>query len=204
MHVPKDTLISKDFQRSRRTLDSMWHAIFGMGVGLGEKVIRSVLIYAFLVVAFRFAGKRELGQANTLDLVVLLLVGNAVQNGLLGNDLSVTGACIGAASLLAINALFNRALYEWPRFSELLEGEPTPLIRDGELEPDALRRQGISLSELRAIARRQGFPNLGAVDSATLETNGVVTMFAPGEANRYHPHEPRKARPRKRRRGPQS
>jgi uncharacterized membrane protein YcaP (DUF421 family) len=179
----------------------MWHAIFSMGIGLGEKVIRSVLIYAFLVVAFRFAGKRELGQANTLDLVVLLLVGNAVQNGLLGNDLSVTGACIGAGTLLAVNALFNRALYTWPRFAGLLEGEPTELIQDGELEPRALRSQGISLPELRAIARRQGFPNLDAVGSATLETNGVVTMFAKGEPDRYHSHQPRSRARAKRRRG---
>ena len=179
----------------------MWHAIFSMGVGLGEKVARSVLIYGFLVVAFRFAGKRELAQANTLDLVVLLLVGNAVQNGLLGNDLSVTGAWIGAATLLGVNALFNRALYVWPRFAALLEGEPTELIHDGELELGALRRQGISLPELRAIARRQGFPDLGSVSEATLETNGVVTMFAQGEPIRFHPHQPRGSRVGKPRRG---
>lgn len=181
----------------------MWHAIFSMGIGVGEKVARSVLIYGFLVVAFRFAGKRELAQANTLDLVVLLLVGNAVQNGLLGNDISVTGAWIGAATLLAVNALFNRALYRWPRFAALLEGEPTDLIRGGDLQVGALRREGISLPELRAIARRQGFPDLGTVRSATLETNGVVTMFGPGEPVRYHPQQPGGTRMGKRRRGPE-
>ena len=70
----------------------MWHSIFHLDVSVGEKIVRSILIYVFLVVALRVVGKRELGQANTLDLVVLLLVANAVQNGIIGNDVSVTSA----------------------------------------------------------------------------------------------------------------
>lgn len=182
----------------------MWHDIFRLQIGLGEKVLRSALIYLFLLIAFRFAGKRQLGQANTLDLAVLLLVGNAVQNGILGNDLSVTGAVVGASTLFVLNALVARALSRSPRLTALLEGEPSELICDSKLDLKALRREQISLSELRAIARRQGFRDLGTVHSAILETNGVVTMFGEGEPVHYHPQFPLGLRIGEHRRAPQS
>lgn len=89
----------------------MWHNMFALGVNVGEKVVRSALIYLFLLIAFRVFGKRELGQASTLDLAVLVLVANAVQNGIIGTDVSVTGAVIGAGVLFGINSLFARAAF---------------------------------------------------------------------------------------------
>ncbi|MDE3024287.1 MAG: DUF421 domain-containing protein, partial [Acidobacteriota bacterium] len=109
----------------------MWHAVFHLQVSVAEKVVRTVLIYLFLLVALRFFGKRELGQANTLDLVVLLLVANAVQNGIIGNDVSVTGAIVGAVVLFGLNSLFARGVFRFPWLSALLEGEPSLLIEDG-------------------------------------------------------------------------
>lgn len=168
----------------------MWNAIFDLQVSVGEKVLRTVLIYVFLLVALRIFGKRELGQANTLDLVVLLLVANAVQNGIIGNDVSVTGAVIGASVLFTLNTLFARGVFRFPWLSSLLEGNPSLLVEDGKPNVKVLRRECISLPELRAIARRQGFPDLGAVDTAILETNGVVTMFNADEPCHYHPEHP--------------
>lgn len=168
----------------------MWHAIFHLSVSVSEKVLRSILIYAFLIAALRVVGKRELGQTNTLDLVVLLLVANAVQNGIIGNDLSVTGAAIGAATLFALNEGLNRVSYAVPWVSRVLEGDPSMLIVDGKPVKRAMRAAGISLSELRAIARRQGFEDLGEVYSAILETNGTVSMFRHGEPELYHPDVP--------------
>ncbi len=179
----------------------MWQSIFDLHVSLGEKVLRPILIYLFLVAILRLVGRRELGQANTLDLVVLLLVANAVQNGIIGNDVSVTGAIIGAVTLFAVNELLNRTAYAFPWASRVVEGDPTLLISQGQPVHKALRRSGISLSELRAIARRQGFPDLGAVHTAILETNGVVTMFRKDEPGYYHPAEPGGLRVGKRRRG---
>jgi uncharacterized membrane protein YcaP (DUF421 family) len=167
----------------------VWHDIFHLQVSATEKVVRTVLIYVFLVAALRIVGKRELGQANTLDLVVLLLVANAVQNGIIGNDVSVTGAMIGAVTLFAINELFARTAFASPLVSRILEGDPTILIRKGKPVAKALLRAGISLPELRAIARRQGFGDLGDVHTAILETNGVVTMFRQDEPGLYHPAE---------------
>lgn len=179
----------------------MWQAIFDLQLSVGEKILRALLIYLFLVVALRIVGKRELGQANTLDLVVLLLVANAVQNGIIGNDITVTGAVIGAVTLFGINELFNRAAYGSSLVSRVLEGNPSVLIKKGKPLPKALRREAISLPELRAIARRQGFGDLGEVDRAILETNGVVTMFRQDEPGLYHPAEAGGLRIGKRRRG---
>ena len=179
----------------------MWEDIWHLQVSAGEKVFRAVLVYGFLVIALRVVGKRELGQTNTLDLVVLLLVANAVQNGIIGADNSVTGAFLGAAVLFAVNELVNRATYTFPWIERALEGEPTTLIQDGKPVRRALRRSGISLSELRAIARRQGFPDLAAVRTAILETNGVVSMFRAEESPaELHPAEPGGMRLGKRRR----
>ncbi|MGH2882532.1 MAG: DUF421 domain-containing protein [Solirubrobacteraceae bacterium] len=165
----------------------MWHNIFALGVGVGEKVIRSALIYLFLLVAFRIFGKRELGQASTLDLAVLVLVANAVQNGIIGNDVSVTGAVIGAVVLFGLNSLFVRGAFRFQWLSWLIEGAPSTLIPEGRIDRRALRREEISLPELRAMARRQGFADLGEVYTAILETNGVVSMFREDEGCRYHP-----------------
>ena len=156
----------------------MWRDIWHLQVSVGEKVLRSILIYVFLVVALRIFGKRELGQTNTLDLVVLLLVANAVQNGIIGNDVSVSGALIGAGTLFALNNFLARAQYRFPILSVVFEGHPSELISDGKPNMGALRHEQISLPELRAIARRQGFLDLGKVETAILETNGVVTMWA--------------------------
>jgi uncharacterized membrane protein YcaP (DUF421 family) len=179
---------------------NVWHALFDLQVSVGDKILRAVLIYLFLVIALRLVGKRELGQTNTLDLVVLLLVANAVQNGIIGNDLTVTGAVIGAAALFVINEVFTRAAYQFSFVSRLLEGSPTTLIQNGKPMAKALRREGISLPELRSIARRQGFDNLGEIHTAILETNGVVTMFRKDEPKLYHPAEAGGLRIGKRRR----
>jgi len=155
---------------------SMWHAIWHLDLSVAEKVVRTILIYGFLLVVIRLVGKRELGQANTLDLIVILLVANAVQNGIIGNDISVTGAFIGAAVLFGTNELLNRASAS-PAIEQLVEGKPSYLIRNGELEPRALFAAGISRGELTAMGRRQGHKSLSDVKTAILETNGAVSMF---------------------------
>ena len=165
----------------------MWHDIFSLPLPVGEKILRALLIYLFLIVAFRFAGKRELGQSNTLDLAVLLLVANAVQNGIIGPDDSVTGAVIGAAALFTLNGLVSRSVFWLPWLQPLVEGQPTVLIEHGTVLRHALRREDVSLPELRSIARRQGYADLGEVETAILEINGTVTMFRKDEPHRYHP-----------------
>src|SRR4029079_13153817 len=116
--------------------------------------------YIFLVVVVRIVGKRELGQQNTLDLIVLLLIANAVQNAIIGNDNSYTGSVISVATLVVLNEAINRAVYFSSRLQWLVEGSEEYLIKEGKPIRGALLRSGISLPELRAIARRQGYADL--------------------------------------------
>ena len=182
----------------------MWHSMFNLDPTVVEKVLRSILIYLFLALALRFFGKRELGQSNTLDLVVLLLVANAVQNGIIGADNSVTGALIGASVLFGLNKLLAYGTFRYGWLDRFFEGTPTDLIRHGKPIPAHLHREQISLPELRAIARRQGFDDLGEVHKAILETNGVVSMFRKDEPGYYHPALPHGLRAGKRRRAPET
>jgi uncharacterized membrane protein YcaP (DUF421 family) len=172
----------------------MLHAIFDMGINVGEKLLRALLVYGFLLFALRLLGKRELGQQNTLDFLVLLLVANAVQNGIIGADNSVTGAVVGAAALFALNRLFNALAYRYAWADRLFEGSPSYLIRDGQLVTSTLKHEQISRPELRSIARRQGYESLDEIGQAILETNGSVTFVRKGD--QYDPleHPPTPAR----------
>src|SRR5437868_839696 len=106
--------------------------LFGLHVPILEKVLRAVLVYAFLVVALRLAGKREMAQLNSLDFVVLLTVANAVQNGIIGDDDTVSGAMIGASVLFIVNTAMATAIFFSHRWRKLVEGSPTVLVEDGK------------------------------------------------------------------------
>src|SRR3954452_12744173 len=99
--------------------------MFRMSVGVGEKMLRPIIVYAFLVLLLRIFGKRELAQLNPFDLVVLLSLSNTVQNAIIGNDNSVTGGMIGAFSLLLVNYIVVRFLFRHRRIDQILEGTPT-------------------------------------------------------------------------------
>lgn len=165
----------------------MAHAIFDMGISVGEKLLRALLVYAFLLFALRVLGKRELAQQDTLDLLVLLLVANAVQNGIIGNDNSVTGAVVGALALFAINWTLKALAYRFPWADRLFEGSPSYLIKDGKVVPGTMRREQISRPELRSIARRQGYDSLEEIGMAILETDGNITFARKDE--HYDPME---------------
>src|SRR3974377_1632131 len=139
----------------------MWHHMFVIGIPLLEKIIRPVLVYACLIVALRLAGKRELAQLNPFDLVVLLTLSNTVQNAIIGDDNSVTGGLIGATSLLIINYLVVRFLYSHRSLDQLIEGKADVLIEDGKVKTQHLRRELITMAQLEAAARKQGFESLG-------------------------------------------
>src|SRR3954453_9587194 len=109
--------------------------LFHMGITVGEKLLRALIVYLFLLFVLRLLGKRELAQQDTLDFLVLLLVANAVQNGIIGNDNSVTGAVVGALALFAINWSFKALAYRFPWADHLFEGSLSYLIKDGRLVP---------------------------------------------------------------------
>ena len=111
----------------------MWNAMFELHLSLGEKFIRAVVIYLFLVIALRLVGKRELSQLNTLDFVVLLAVANAVQNGLIGPDDAVTGAIVGATVLFLADGALAFIVFRNRRAQQIIEGTATLVVKDGNV-----------------------------------------------------------------------
>jgi uncharacterized membrane protein YcaP (DUF421 family) len=159
-------------------LHAILHDIIDLDVPLLEKIIRPVLVYFFLIIGLRLAGKRELAQLNTFDLIVLLTLSNTVQNAIIGNDNSLSGGIIGATALLATNALFVRFLYTHEKLDRLVEGAPDVLIENGELKMDRLKSELMTLAELEIAAHKQGFASLSDVDRAVLEPGGVISFCA--------------------------
>src|SRR5436305_4291234 len=117
----------------------VWHDLFVPDVHIVEKIIRPILVYIFLIVGLRLAGKRELAQLNPFDLIVLLTLSNTVQNAIIGNDNSVSGGIIGATALLVVNALFVRFMYSHERIERFVEGSECVLIENGEIQRPALK-----------------------------------------------------------------
>src|SRR5664280_1208618 len=166
----------------------MWGDIFVVGVPIAEKILRPALVYVFLVVALRVFGKRELAQLNPFDLVVLLSLSNTVQNAIIGNDNSLTGGLIGALTLLAINYLVVRFLFQHRRLDEIFEGKPTVLIDKGQIVEKALASELLSTSELITVLHRQSFAGLEEVDRCVLEPGGTFSIsrkIPPVEETQY-------------------
>jgi len=154
----------------------MWHSMFVPELSIAEKILRPVLVYLFLVIVVRLAGRRELAQLNSFDLIVLMMLANTVQNATIGNDNSMVGGLIGVSALLLANYLVVRFLYHHPRVDSVLEGGPTLLIQDGRVIPDNLAREAITEGELLEAVRKQGLGSVAEVQEAVLESGGVISV----------------------------
>jgi uncharacterized membrane protein YcaP (DUF421 family) len=152
----------------------MWHDMFILGVPVLEKILRPIIVYVFLIVGLRLAGKRELAQLNPFDLVVLLTLSNTVQNAIIGEDNSVAGGLIGAATLLLVNYLVIRFLFTHEHVDRIVEGDPDVLIDHGRIQEDHLKRELLTKQELEIAAHRQGFASLRDIDRAVIEPGGGI------------------------------
>ncbi|MGD9723141.1 MAG: DUF421 domain-containing protein [Pirellulales bacterium] len=141
-----------------------------------DKCARPIVVYGFLLVGLRLAGKRELAQLNAMDLIVLLMLANTVQNAIIGPDNSVIGGLIGASTLLLLNHVVVRYLFSHPKIDQLIEGRPVKLVEDGKPRRADMQRELITRHELEAAAHKQGFRSLGEVQTATLEPSGVISF----------------------------
>ena len=150
--------------------------LFTLPIPLLEKILRPILVYGFLVLLLRVFGKRELAQLNPFDLVVVISLANTVQNAIIGDDNSVAGGFIGAASLMITNYLVIRFLFKHRRLDQILEGRPTVLIRDGCVCKEQLAKEMITVHELQTVVRRQGFTGIHEVDKCVLEPGGAFVM----------------------------
>ena len=146
-------------------------------IAVAEKVLRSVIVYLFLLAAFRLAGKRQLGQMTAFDLVVLLIISNVVQNALIGNDNSLGGGLIGATVILILNGIVAWLTARYKQVERVIEFSPTILVKHGRVLRANLRREQLSMAELRADLRQQGVSSLNDVRYAILEENGRLSVI---------------------------
>ena len=155
----------------------LWSDMFVLGVPLLEKILRPLIVYLFLIIALRLAGKRELAQLNPFDLVVLLTLSNTVQNAIIGDDNSVSGGIIGATTLLVVNYFVVRLLYGHSKLDRVIEGDEEVLVENGRVIEERLKSELITLPQLKAAAHRQGFAHLSEVKRAILEPGGTICFI---------------------------
>jgi uncharacterized membrane protein YcaP (DUF421 family) len=157
----------------------LWHDLLDLGtpstVTWLEKVLRPMIVYLVLVFALRWFGKRTLAQLNPFDFVVLLTLSNTVQNAIIGNDTSLVGGLVGAAALLAVNAVLVRIYYRGASKERIVRDDhDIHLISNGQLDEAAMRRLRINAGELTAKAHERGFDSLDEVADAVLYPNGTI------------------------------
>ena len=155
---------------------SIWQSMFGFEIPATEKILRTLGVYLGLAIIMRLAGKRQLAQLNSFDLVVMLLLSNVVQNAVIGPDNSLTGGLLGAVVLVGLNAALERIATSTPRATMIFEGTPTTLVADGRIVEKQVRRAGLRDPEVVSALRHQGANNLSEVRQATLEPGGIISV----------------------------
>jgi uncharacterized membrane protein YcaP (DUF421 family) len=162
----------------------VWHSMFADQVPILEKVLRTILVYAVILILFRLVGKRDLGTLNMFDFVVLFLLSNVVQNAVIGNDTSLTGGFIGAVTLVAVNAALNRWIAVSDRAARVLEGHATVIIEDGRFLPEAARRLSLRAGDVDQAIRVQNGDDISEIATGRIEPNGqLVLSLKPEEQN---------------------
>lgn len=152
----------------------MWN----ISVPWWELVLRSVIVYAFLLVLLRMTGKRQVGQLAPFDLVLLLVLSNAVQNSMNAGDNSLAGGLISALTLVGLNYFVGLATFSSKKVELIVEGRPEVLIHDGAIDAGVMRRAQITHHELEAALRQAGCIGQHEVKLAILENNGAISVIA--------------------------
>lgn len=142
-----------------------------------ELVLRAVAVYVFLIVVLRLAGRRETGQLSSFDLVLLLILSNAVQNSINAGDNTLVGGMISALALIVLNWIVGWAAYRFVWFERLVQGRPTRIVTDGKVHVAAMRRERITLEELHSALRKQGIFTITECRRVILEADGTLTAI---------------------------
>ncbi len=150
----------------------MWN----LAVPWWELVVRGVVVYGFLLLLLRLSGKRQVGQLAPFDLVLLLVLSNAVQNSMNAGDNSLLGGMISAVTLIALNYGIGYLTYRNKRLEAVVEGRPQLLIHDGKVFEDVMARAQLTHHELNAALRQEGCASADEVQAAVLENNGAITV----------------------------
>ncbi len=172
----------------------MFENMFEPSVHWGQLILRGVLTYVFLLIVLRITGKRQIGQLAPFDLVLLLVLSNAVQNAMNGGDNSFTAGVISALSLIATNYLVGILTARSKKLEAWIEGRPRILLRDGHIDEAVMRAEKITHHELMAALRAAGCCNIRDVHFAVLENSGQITVVerkehhTPGHADSLPAH----------------
>lgn len=153
-----------------------------------ELVLRSTAIFFFLWAVTRAMGKRELAEMSAFELVLLIVVGDMVQQGVTQEDYSVTGAMLAVATLAFWVVLFSYLSFRFPRTRPALEGEPVLVVRDGQLQEKAMHTERITVDEVLEAAREQGIRDVGEIDVAILEPGGKFAIIK-ADGSQHPPDE---------------
>jgi uncharacterized membrane protein YcaP (DUF421 family) len=140
-------------------------------------VLRGAFVFAFLYVLMRFIGRRELSSLQPFDLIVLIILGDAVQQGLTQDDYSLTGAMLGVGTIAALQVLTSYMNFKFPRLRPILDGEPIVVVQDGKPIQRNLNRERMTLDDLTEAARKEGIGKLDEVQWAVMETNGQISFI---------------------------
>src|SRR4030088_2073819 len=155
--------------------------MFNMSIPWWEIIVRSLAVYAFLLVILRITGKRQVGQLAPFDLVLLLVLSNAVQNSMNGGDNSLVGGMVSAATLVALDFGIGYATFRSKRLEALIEGRPLLIIHNGRVFEDVMRHAKLTHHELSASLRRAGCSRADEVQVAVLENNGSISVVMRSE-----------------------
>lgn len=140
-------------------------------------VIRALIAFILLWLLARTAGRGTLGELSSFDLLVFVTMGDLVQQGITGEDKSLTGGLLAVATFVVLAVVMNFAMAKWPRVGRALEGSPVILLQEGKISHLAMKRQRITTAELLSAARQSGYESLDSVLLAILETNGKISFF---------------------------
>jgi uncharacterized membrane protein YcaP (DUF421 family) len=148
-----------------------------IGSSLPEVVLRTAVVYLFLIAIFRITGKREVGQMSVLELVVVLIISDAVQNSMVGENVTIWGGLVAVATLFALDFALKALTGRSRRLKAAIEGEPRLIIRDGRLLERALRDENVDVDEVHAAIRRHGLLRVEDVRLGVLETDGTISVI---------------------------
>lgn len=157
-------------------MESLYHAFVDGGMGPLDKTARTVIVYLFLLAGLRLAGKRELGQLSSFDLVLLLILSSAIETTIQGQDNSIAGGLLAAALLLIINRVFAYFTFRSAKAKRVVEGTPVVLVEDGKLREENLRAELIDEDEVRRFCLQQGYDSYDQIAHAEMDISGDVTI----------------------------
>lgn len=158
------------------------HPMFELAMPWWEFVLRAITVYAVLLTLVRVTGKRSVSQTTPFDMVLIVLLGTAVQNSLIGEDISLFGGLLLAATLITMNYVVGWISARSRRVQCVMEGEPVLLARNGEVFARVLRRQNLSPGDFEEAMRRNGIREHAEIECAWLESDGSITLLKRREA----------------------